>query len=390
MMVRPVFLAGMAWTSAFLGVMSLLGVVAFHFPEYLTTPQLRQVYEVAHLRTLLYSSMVLTLLLAAPALLFSNQKPHAALALGCLLLAWLAGGPNVPLVESFPQPHFYLSLDWVLLDLLLMATLFINIELFFRLKPQQGILRHGWRVDLAHYVANHLFNGLIVALLFIPAHTIERYLGLEVLQSAVSALPLVVQVLLIMLVTDLAQYWVHRAFHQVPLLWRFHRIHHSAQAMDWLAGSRLHIVDVLVTRSLSLVPMVLLGFSNQAINWYLPILALQSVFIHSNLRFEMAGLQKIITTPKYHHWHHTSDKGSIDKNFSVSLPLFDLLFGTFYSPKGQWPKEYGVHGPQIGESYWAHLLAPFQAARPEKVRTESGKRAASSASHSGPTLGSAD
>jgi len=362
-LVRRSFLAGMAWIAAFLGAMSLLGVIAFHFPEYLTTPQLRQVYEVAQLRALLYAAMVLTLLLGIPALLFSSQKAHALFALACVLLGWLAGGPDVPLAESFQQPRFYLSLDWVLLDLLLMATLFINIELFFRLKPGQGILRHGWRVDLAHYVANHLFNGLIVVLLFIPAQTIEGWLGLDSLQTAVAALPLLVQVFLIMLVTDFTQYWIHRAFHRIPLLWRFHRIHHSVQAMDWLAGSRLHIVDVLVTRSLSLVPMVLLGFSNQAINWYLPILALQSVFIHSNLRFEMAGLQKIITTPKYHHWHHTSDRGCTDKNFSVSLPLFDLLFGTYYSPKGQWPQNYGASGPPIEESYFSHLLAPFRSQR---------------------------
>jgi sterol desaturase/sphingolipid hydroxylase (fatty acid hydroxylase superfamily) len=92
----------------------------------------------------------------------------------------------------------------------------------------------------------------------------------------------------------------------------------------------------------------------------LPILALQSVFIHSSLRFEMAPLQKIITTPKYHHWHHTCDTGCADKNFSVSLPLLDILFGTYYSPKGFWPTEYGVKGRQIAESYWAHLLAPFK------------------------------
>ena len=359
-LVRPTFLSGMAWTAAFLGAMSLLGVFAFHFPEYLTTPRLRQLYEVSQLRALLYAGMVLALLLAIPALLFSSQKGHAGFALACLLLGWLAGGPNVPLAASFQQPRFYLSLDWVLLDLLLMATLFINIELFLRLKPAQGILRHGWRVDLAHYVANHLFNGLVVVMLFIPAQAVERVLGLDALQAAVSSLPIWIQVLLVILVTDLAQYWVHRAFHHFPLLWRFHRIHHSVQAMDWLAGSRLHIVDVLVTRSLSLVPMVLLGFSNTAINIYLPILALQSVFIHSNLRFEMTWLQKVITTPKYHHWHHTCDAGCTDKNFSISLPLLDILFGTYYSPSGQWPREYGVKGSQVAESYWAHLLAPFR------------------------------
>ncbi|HET6563933.1 MAG TPA: sterol desaturase family protein [Xanthomonadales bacterium] len=360
MNIRPVFLAGMAWTSLFLGFMSLLAVIAFHFPEYLTTPRLREVYQESQVRALLYAGMVLCGLLALPALLFSRLKLHALAALACLLLAWLAGGAEVPLESGIQQPRFYLSLDWVLLDLVLMATLFINIELFFRLKPQQGILRHGWKVDLAHYVANHLFNGVIVVALFVPANSLEKYLGLESLQATIASLPLWLQVVMLMLVTDFAQYWVHRAFHHFPLLWRFHRIHHSVQAMDWLAGSRLHIVDVVVTRAISLVPLVLLGFSNAAINIYLPILALQAVFIHSNLRFEMAWLQKIITTPKYHHWHHTRDAGCTDRNFAVSLPLLDVLFGTYYSPKGQWPESYGIKDPQIAETYLAHLLAPFR------------------------------
>jgi len=360
MNIRPVFLSGMAWMSLFLGIMSLLAVFAFHFPEYLTTPRLRQVYEESQVRALLHAAMLLCGLLAVPAVLFSRLRLHALFGLACLLLAWLAGGPNVALQAGIQQPRFYLSLDWVLLDLVLMAALFINIEMWFRLKPEQGILRHGWRVDLAHYVANHLFNGVIVVALFVPANFLEKFLGLETLQSAMASLPLWLQLVLLMLVTDFAQYWTHRAFHHFPLLWRFHRIHHSVQAMDWLAGSRLHIVDVLVTRSISLVPLVLLGFSNDAINLYLPILALQAVFIHSNLRFEMAPLQKIITTPKYHHWHHTRDAGCTDRNFAVSLPLLDILFGTYYSPPGKWPERYGVKDPQIPETYLAHLFAPFR------------------------------
>jgi len=358
--IRSSFTDGMAWLAAFLGVMCLLAVVAFHFPEYLTTPRLRAIYDEHQVRALLYTALMAAGLFSVLALLFSRLKPQALLGLGCVLLAWLAGGPNVPLSDTIEQPRFYLSLDWVLLDLVFMAALFINVELFFRLKPGQGILRHGWQVDLTHYVANHLFNGLIVVALFVPAQVLERYVSLSPLQQAVAGQALWVQILLLMFVTDFAQYWVHRAFHRVPLLWRFHRIHHSVTAMDWLAGSRLHIVDVLVTRSLSLVPLVLLGFTNQAINIYLPILALQAVFIHSNLRFEFAPLQKIISTPKFHHWHHTLDAGCKDKNFAVSLPFIDLLFGTYHSPKGQWPESYGEPGKPIAEHYLAHLLAPFR------------------------------
>jgi len=358
--IRPSFLNGMAYTATFLAVMVLIAVLAFHFPDYLTTPRLRDVYREAQMRTLLFSGLVLGSSLAIAGVLFSQMKRLSLLALAMLVTAWLAGGAGVPLDGPVRSPAFYVSLDWLLLDLLLIATLFINVELFFRLKKDQFILRREWQVDLAHYVANHLFNGLLVVVLFVPAQSLERLIGLQSVQAFLSSLYLPLQVLLIVLVTDFTQYWVHRAFHQVPLLWRFHRIHHSVEVMDWLAGSRLHIFDVLVTRSISLVPMVLLGFSPQAINIYLPILALQSVFIHCNLQFEFAPLQKIITTPKFHHWHHTSDPGCTDRNFAISLPILDLLFGTYYSPPGKWPVQYGNTGSKIRPNYVAHLLAPFR------------------------------
>ncbi|MEZ5501681.1 MAG: sterol desaturase family protein [Halioglobus sp.] len=359
-MVRMSFLNGVASISGFLGVMSLLAVAAFHFPEYLTTPALREHYDQHQVRTLLYSGLVLASMLAPIGLFFSQRKLQAVIGLSCVLLAWLAGGADVSYGDRVRDSRFYISLDWVLLDLTIIATLFINLELFFRLRKDQGILRQGWQVDLSHYVANHIFNGAIVFVLFLPAQWLSTQFSLEGLRGVVSNLPLVVQVLLIMLVTDIAQYWVHRAFHRVPLLWRFHRIHHSAERMDWLAGSRLHIIDVLVTRSLSLVPMVVLGFSTDAINIYLPILAIQSVFIHCNLVFELPWLRGILTTPIYHHWHHTSDPEFVDRNFAISLPLLDLIFGTYYCPRGTWPTGYGLPGNPLKGNYLAHLLAPFR------------------------------
>ena len=360
MKVRPSFFDGMAWIAAILGVMSVLAVAAFHFPEYLTTPRLRDVYADNQVRIVLYTGMMLATILALASLFFSNRKRHAMLGLVCVLLAWLAGGADVSYGDRVRDSEFYISLDWVLLDLILIATLFINLELFFRLKKEQSILRGGWQVDLAHYVANHIFNGGLVFALFLPAQWLAGILSLEATHGFIQGLPILTQVFLVMLVTDLVQYWVHRAFHRVPLLWRFHRIHHSVEKMDWLAGSRLHLVDILVTRSLSLVPMVLLGFSSAAINIYLPILALQSVFIHCNLEFELHWLQKLVTTPKFHHWHHTSDPGHLDRNFSISLPFLDLLFGTYYSPPGKWPEGYGLNEDKLEERYLAHLLAPFR------------------------------
>ena len=111
------------------------------------------------------------------------------------------------------------------------------------------------------------------------------------------------------MVADLAEYVVHRTFHGVPWLWRFHAIHHSAQAMDWLAGSRLHLLDIVVTRGLSFVPLYLLGFSPPALYAYLVFVSFHAVFIHANVRFRFKPIEWLVVTPRFHHWHHADAPG---------------------------------------------------------------------------------
>jgi lathosterol oxidase len=110
-----------------------------------------------------------------------------------------------------------------------------------------------------------------------------------------------VQFVEILVLTDLAQYWIHRAFHAVPALWRFHRIHHSAETMDWLAGSRLHLVDVAVTRGLTYVPIYVLGFSQAPLVAYVAFVSAQATFIHANVRFRFGALGWLLATPRFHH-----------------------------------------------------------------------------------------
>ncbi len=359
-LIRQTFATGMSYIAGVLGVMAVLAVIAFHYPEYLTTPRLREVYDVAHLRTLLLVGLSASAMLGVVSLLIGGKKRYAVLGLACTLLAWIGGGPNVTVEGPIRTPAFYISLDWVLIDLVLIATLFISIERTSRLKPEQRVLRSGWKVDITHYVVNHLAYGGLIYVISLPANTAREALDLQAVSAWVSSLPLPVQVLLIMAITDFTQYWVHRASHQWPLLWRFHRVHHSVEAMDWLAGSRLHVVDIVLTRSLSMIPMVVLGFTNDAMNIYLPILALQSVFIHCNINYPIGWLRKIIAIPQFHHWHHTRDFELRDKNFSVTLPLWDILFGTYYCPPGKWPEAYGLSEGPIGQDYLTHLVSPFR------------------------------
>ena len=354
------FLRSLSYFSAFLGVMSALGVVAFHFPEYLTTPRLRELYEESQVRLLLSIGIASAVTFGLAGLVLGNKKRLAVLGLATAVLAQISGGAHVPLQGPVRGAAFYISLDWVLLDLLLIGALFVSLEKIYRLRPEQPALRRGWQLDLKHYVANHLFNGGMIYLISVPANTLRDVAGLQQMSATLSGLPLPLQVIAIMAVTDLAQYWIHRASHRIPFLWRFHQVHHSVEVMDWLAGSRLHFVDILVTRSLSLIPMTVMGFGQDAVNIYLPILALQSVFIHCNVNYPIGVLRKILATPQFHHWHHTRAIEYRDVNFSVSLPVFDILFSTYHCPENEWPVEYGLVDSAFDETYLSHLVQPFR------------------------------
>ncbi len=180
------------------------------------------------------------------------------------------------------------------------------------------------------------------------------------MSGTIASLPLVVQVPALLLVADFTQYWIHRSFHASTLLWPFHAIHHSIEEMDWLAGSRLHLVDVIVTRGLTYVPIFVLGFSETALIVYVFLVAAQATFIHANVRWEFRSVRRLIATPVFHHWHHSSDRDALDKNFAVHTPIWDILFGTYYLPD-RWPTVYGLHNRHDVPARWVtQLLYPFR------------------------------
>ena len=150
--------------------------------------------------------------------------------------------------------------------------------------PSRAILER-----LAHRSRLLFLSALLVQVTTIltmtPAMTLFAWAASADIQRVVSSWPFVVQFIAILFLTDFVQHWVHRAFHRVPILWRFHRIHHSADVMDWLAGSRLHLVDVAVTRGLTYVPIYLLGFAEPPLYAYVAFVSVQATFIHANVRF---------------------------------------------------------------------------------------------------------
>jgi sterol desaturase/sphingolipid hydroxylase (fatty acid hydroxylase superfamily) len=341
-----------------LAVLCFLGVLAFHFPEYLTTPQLRKAYSVDVMRQLLYWSMVVSGGLALFNIVLGRARWLALGAFTLIALAALLGGHKVP-VNDFPDNTPYIGLDWFVLDLLGSSLIFIFIEKLFALRREQPVFRPEWQTDMQHFIVNHMVVGFVLLATNLMVHKLFDWAANDGVRGWVSNLNFFVAVFLIVLVADLVQYWTHRAYHEIPLLWRLHAVHHSIKSMDWLAGSRLHFIELLLTRTLILAPIYVLGFSKEVIDAYIVIVGFQAVFNHANVSVRLGPLRYVIVTPNFHHWHHSQDKEALDRNYAAHFAFLDYAFGTAVKSDREWPDAYGVLGDYVPDGYLKQLAFPF-------------------------------
>ncbi|MEO8526946.1 MAG: sterol desaturase family protein, partial [Caldimonas sp.] len=277
------------------------------------------------------------------------------------LAATLLGGASVPINETLHDGPA-IGLDWFLLDMLLMTLIYSPFEVLWPAYPKQSIFRKEWLLDVGYFLSTHLPIQITSFLILLPATQLTSVLGIHSLLEATGSLPLVVQFLLAVLVADLAEYFIHRTFHSVPFLWRFHAIHHSSKALDWLAGSRSHLVDDVVVRAFILIPMMF-AFSHNIIVAYLFFVTLHATWTHSNFNPTIKWLEPYLIFPRFHHWHHTSQKEAIDKNFAIHFPWIDRIFGTHYCPEGKWPEHYGLDDEPIPAGFWGQAFYPFSRRR---------------------------
>ncbi len=331
------------------------------FPDLLTMPVLRDLYPLPQIRIALHVVLLVGFLLGLVSLVLRKKPILGGIACTLPMVAALCGGAESSVNGEVTPEGPFLGLDWFLLNLFVWTTVFIPLERMFALRSDQPIFRHGWRTDLTYFLVSSIFIQWTTIATLRPAEALFSWAVVDKdWRAQVGMQPALLQLIEILLITDFVQYWVHRAFHRIPALWRFHRVHHSAEAMDWLAGSRLHIVDVLLTRSLTYIPLFALGFSEMALGIYAVVVSVQATMIHANIRFRFGLLRYLFVTPQFHHWHHSDQPEAIDKNFAVHLPLWDYLFGSYFMPKNRWPRSYGIHGKRIPDGYLRQFLSAFR------------------------------
>ncbi len=347
--------------SVFLGVMAVGAVICFYIPELLTSPEVRAVLPIPLIRTLIQLVIAFGFLLGFLSALLRKRKVLGFTGIALAMLAALGGGGNVPVEGAVQTTPVYLGLDWFLLNLLLLAVVFVPLEKVWPHRRGQSVFRVGWTTDTIYFFVSHLLVQMSTLLTLMPAQLFFDWAIHPAVQGAVRSQPFVLQFLQCMLVADLAEYTIHRYFHKSRWLWPFHAVHHSSTEMDWLAGSRLHVVDIVLTRGLTFVPLFVLGFDTGPLYAYLVFVSVHAVFIHSNVSWRFPRwVENVIVTPRFHHWHHAIEREAIDKNFAVHFPFLDKLFGTYYGPEGAWPAGYGIEGNPVPDGFAKQLVYPVR------------------------------
>jgi len=344
--------------STFFGVLAFGAVVCLHFPRLLSSPELRPYYPMDLIRLAIQVVIAAAIFFGVVSAMLRRKKVLALTGMLLALAATLLGGASVPINEDLGSGPA-IGLDWFLLDMLLMTLIFSPIEVLWPAYPRQSVFRSQWLNDIVYFLSTHLPIQITTFLILLPATQVNAFLHLSAIPDAVGKLPWLVQFLLAILVADLAQYWIHRAFHMVPRMWRVHAIHHSSQALDWIAGSRAHLIEDVVVRGGILIPMTLVFPPNMLVA-YLFFVNIHATWAHCNFGPTIRWLEPYVVQPRYHHWHHTSQPEAIDRNFAIHFPWIDRIFGTYYLPKDdKWPDTYGLHQEKLPAGFWGQFFYPF-------------------------------
>lgn len=239
-------------------------------------------------------------------------------------------------------------------SLLFLALVFIPMEKAFPAVQGQKTFRAKWFLDLCFFLGQYLlWSGLVLAALNYFGHWLDERLAYT-FRATVNGQALWLQALEVLVLSDVFIYWGHRLQHKYDFLWRFHKVHHSAETLDWLAAHREHPIDSIYTVGIINLPALLLGFNLDAIGVLVAFRGIWAIYIHSNVRLNIGPMKKIIGSPELHHWHH--DKERDRGNYANISPLMDILFGTYVCPEHE-PVEFGIkeHFPS---NYLGQLLKP--------------------------------
>ena len=261
----------------------------------------------------------------------------------------------------FVSPWFYIGVP----------VLFI-LEIVMPVQRGIRLLGSSTRVDIFYTIAMIPFYGLTVPLFYSFLRQIyEQYFWFIDLSSTMQH-STIVGVLLGYLLVDFHGWLHHYIRHKVPVFWDFHAVHHSQREMNPFTKDRVHPLDWFTANIIKFIPAFFFAGALNVIFSYIIIHRILDRLNHSNVRTNLGFLRYIFVTPQSHRIHHSKIKSHYDKNFGVSLSIWDHLFGTQHRdydvypqtgiPDDRFPSESNTDGGLLGivRIYILQMIYPFK------------------------------
>lgn len=275
--------------------------------------------------------------------------PVAVVATHAWALGLIDRGLDPALATFVPIPFFYLAL----------ASLERSFPWHRTWLHSQGDLR----TDVGLFFTNTIVLPLLTPVVLIGATWAGAALAGRIGTGLwPTSWPIVAQLALALVIAELVEYSVHRAFHEVPGLWRFHATHHSAPRLYWLNSVRFHPIDLFLVGACKLIPLAVLGAGIEVFGLVNLFSAVHGAYQHANVPVRLGPLNWIFAMTELHRWHHSRRIDEANHNYGGNLAVWDVAFGTRWLPSDREPPEaIGMEDlPDFPMGLADNLLAPFR------------------------------
>ncbi|MFN3138082.1 MAG: sterol desaturase family protein [Allomuricauda sp.] len=263
---------------------------------------------------------------------------------------------------------WYTNYFW---GLIIISLLVWGLEILFPWRKQQSIFRKDFWLDAFYMFFNFFVFAIVISGVYKLLGVLFSDMGISSRALAIVDManwPQWKQLLLFFVVLDFVQWFTHVLLHRYPVLWEFHKVHHSVKEMGFAAHLRFHWMENILYKPLkTLGVMVLGGFEpEQAYIVHFAAIAIGH-FNHANIKLTYGPLKYILNNPVMHLYHHayTIPKGSHGVNFGISLSIWDYIFRTNYIPESGGQIELGFPGDEtLPKGFWGQSTYGFK--KPKK------------------------
>ena len=273
----------------------------------------RRLLVIAQLGSATWSGSFLTLV---------RRYGYGAILIGSLLVLWWG-------VEgSYPIESVSIGLQ--------ISAIFIILSLEFAIPFTRtwGDIRRVTRADVIYFLLAAPIDQLqIFALVGLLAQTSQYHHYVQVFDIWPKNAHILLQLLLVTLIVDFFKYWYHRWTHEIPLLWRFHSVHHSIDRLEMLRASYFYPIDILLTVGLGTLAMLMFGVGYEIIIFHNVFAGITGLLNHSNADLEGGFFDHILNSPSHHRAHHSVVSPGVNSNYGSFFNFADRLFGTRYLPR---------------------------------------------------------